>query len=160
MTTPTTYRELQQTLKAMRERGVEVQCRLNASTDVLLSEYARLTGDALNIKTKKQQKAESQPVRKHSYRELQQKLKAFREDGFNVQCKLNAKYDVLEAEYTRIMNEAEKETHNTSIHGIKTADGKGQYTGDYTTVNGKTIYAVQSLTTGQVFECEDAPVAA
>jgi len=44
-----------------------------------------------------------------SYRELQAKLKELRDNRHDVQCKLNSKAEVLQAEFDRIIQSIEKE---------------------------------------------------
>ncbi|UOL49104.1 hypothetical protein [Leptolyngbya phage Lbo240-yong1] len=44
------------------------------------------------------------PAKRFAYRELQAVLKAAKAQGFDVDVRLNSKYDVLEAEYDRLTN--------------------------------------------------------
>lgn len=89
------YRELQQALKSFGAANLKV--KLNQCYEVLAAEYHRLTGDTAE--------KPQQPVVVHqtnyTYRELQAKLRAYREQRLT-DCKLNAKREILEAELMRI----------------------------------------------------------
>lgn len=89
------YRELQQALKSFGAANLKV--KLNQCYEVLAAEYHRLTGDTAE--------KPQQPVVVHqtnyTYRELQSKLKAYREQRLTT-IRLNHKREILEAELARI----------------------------------------------------------
>lgn len=53
-----------------------------------------------------------------SYREIQTLLKQAREKGFEVSVKLNAKYEILEAEYNRLLNSSISRMTQVAIQDI------------------------------------------
>lgn len=86
------YRELQQALKLAGSK-----IKLNQQYSVLALEYCKLTGN----KAEKPQQPAVVHQTSYTYRELQSKLRAYREQRLT-DCKLNAKREVLEAELMRI----------------------------------------------------------
>lgn len=59
-----------------------------------------------------------------TYKELQAKLKQLRNNGHDVQCKLNGKHDVLVAEYNRIIRTIEQELQQVLSNSTDTTTPK------------------------------------
>lgn len=94
------YRALQQQLKALRNNGFYVRCKLNAKKAVLEAEWNRLQG-SVDTNPPATPQVQQQPQVNMTYRDLQSVLSNAKKAG-KTNIKINSSKDVLVAEWLRI----------------------------------------------------------
>lgn len=101
-----TYGKKGMTLKANGEKvkGSLAKSALWQACHNAVAEYLEANGVAIGAAKPAKTAKLDKPAKRFAYRELQAVLKSARAQGFDVDVKLNSKYDVLEAEYDRLTN--------------------------------------------------------